>query len=174
MGVERFSLAKADRVMVLGEDMREVLARKLPSNQQDKVVVIRSWGGGDAVVPKDKISSVNARQNSLVEPFVVQYSGNVGLSQGLEVVLDAADLLRGEDVVFTIVGQGVALASLKAAAAERGRSSIRFLARAPDAELADSLSTCYAGLVALSAGVGEVMGPACDCVGLTRMLACLA
>jgi glycosyltransferase involved in cell wall biosynthesis len=159
MRVDRFTLSQADRVIVLGEDMREVLARKLPSNQQDKVVVIQNWADGDAVVPKDKTSSVNARQNALVEPFVVQYSGNVGLSQGLEVVLDAADLLRGEDVVFTIVGQGVVLARLKAAAAERGLSSIRFLSRAPDAELADSLAACDAALVPLSAGMEGLSVP---------------
>ena len=157
--VDRFTLSQADRIVVVGEDMRAVISRKLPPEKHENIVVIRNWTDGDRVVPIRKASSSTAAQHGLVDPFVVQYSGNVGLSQGLEAVLEAAERLRKEGVVFTFVGQGVAMAGLRAAAAARNLSNVMFLARVPDADLADSLAACDAALVPLSAGMEGLSVP---------------
>jgi glycosyltransferase involved in cell wall biosynthesis len=45
--------------------------------------------------------------------FTVLYSGNMGLAQGLESVIKAADILRKYPIDFKFVGSGVMLESLK-------------------------------------------------------------
>ena len=64
------------------------------------------------------------------------FAGNVGEAQGLETLIDAADLLRDEpDTRFAVVGDGVALDKLKARAAARGLTNVRFLGRYPASEM---------------------------------------
>ena len=44
------------------------------------------------------------------DKFVVMYAGNIGLSQGLEIILGAAERLRHEgSIAFVIVGGGSSL-----------------------------------------------------------------
>ena len=50
-------------------------------------------------------SRCRARAATPARPFTVGYAGNFGIAQGLGIVLDAADELRGEDVRFVLVGE---------------------------------------------------------------------
>src|SRR4030042_6316197 len=64
--------------------------------------------------------------------FNVMFAGHIGEAQGLEVVLDAAILLRDlKDVQFVLVGDGVALPGLKQKAIDRGLNNVLFLGRYP-------------------------------------------
>ena len=56
----------------------------------------------------------------------------MGAAQGLEVVLDAARLLRDcKDIQFVLVGDGIALPGLKKAASDRNLDNVLFLGRYP-------------------------------------------
>jgi colanic acid biosynthesis glycosyl transferase WcaI len=90
----------------------------------------------------------------------VMHSGNVGLSQNLEVVLDAADRLRGcEDLMFAIVGDGSNRRALEAEAARRGLTNVRFLPYQPKALLDQSFAAADVFLVALKAGLEGYIVP---------------
>jgi putative colanic acid biosynthesis glycosyltransferase WcaI len=68
--------------------------------------------------------------------FVVTYAGTHGLSQGLEVVLDAADRLRAEPAVrFLLVGDGADKPRLVAAARQRGLDNVSFSDPLPHAAM---------------------------------------
>jgi len=59
--------------------------------------------------------------------FLVTYAGTHGLSQGLEVVLDAAEALKGEkEIRFLLIGDGADKARLVAQAHERGLINVTF------------------------------------------------
>jgi lipopolysaccharide/colanic/teichoic acid biosynthesis glycosyltransferase/glycosyltransferase involved in cell wall biosynthesis len=65
--------------------------------------------------------------NGARETFTVLYAGTHGLVHGMDVILDAAERLRGEPGIrFRLVGDGVAKAPLERAAAERGLGSVTF------------------------------------------------
>lgn len=157
--IDRFTLSQADRIVVLGEDMRRVVAAKLSPGSESRLVVIPNWADGDRIAPMEKTASLTAKTYGLLDSFVVQYSGNVGLSQDLGTVLNAAWHLRGERITFTIVGEGVALPSLKAAVADRSLSNVRFLPRASDQQLSDSLAACDASLIPLARGMEGLSVP---------------
>jgi glycosyltransferase involved in cell wall biosynthesis len=65
------------------------------------------------------------------ERFVVLYAGALGPANGLEVVLDAAEELRGTPALFVLIGDGKARAELVAAARRRGLDNVRFEAPQP-------------------------------------------
>ncbi len=68
----------------------------------------------------------------------VLYSGTHGLVHGMEVILDAADLLRREPgVMFRLVGDGVVKPRLVSEAERRGLTNVEFLPSRQPADLAD-------------------------------------
>jgi glycosyltransferase involved in cell wall biosynthesis len=150
----QLGLRRADRVVVLGEDMRRrVLARGIEAK---KVVVIPNWIDTRLVRP----AADTLRQAwELNGEFAVMYSGNLGLSQGLEHVLEAARCMRTEPVVFLFVGEGAAKEGLMARAAEWRLPNVRFLPYQPREQLSASLGTADLHLVPLQRGLTGCIVP---------------
>jgi glycosyltransferase involved in cell wall biosynthesis len=149
-------LAQADAIVVIGRDMREKIERKLPAGHQNRVQLIPNWADSALIKPRLKAGTVMAsRDHRFQQNFVVQYSGNIGLTQRLDVLLRAAAILRNEPVLFTVVGTGAALAELKELASRGGLDQVLFQRRVDESELADSLAACDASLVSLD---GRLLG----------------
>jgi colanic acid biosynthesis glycosyl transferase WcaI len=86
------------------------------------------------------------------------YAGNVGLSQSLELVLDAAERLAGrDDVHFVVNGQGAARGRLE----QRGRAlgNVRFVDMQPAARLPEVLAAGDIHLVPLKRGLARSSVP---------------
>ena len=74
-------------------------------------------------------ADVDALRNQLDLPDnkkIILYSGNIGEKQGLENVIEAADRLRDEPLIFAIVGQGGGKARLEKMAQQRGLRNMQF------------------------------------------------
>ena len=103
--INRRLVRQADRVVALGDTMRQRLIVGKGAEPQ-KVEVIHNWADCDAIVPGAKDNAF-ARAHGLAERFVVMHSGNMGLSQHLDTLLDAASLLRPyADLRGGLVGDG--------------------------------------------------------------------
>jgi glycosyltransferase involved in cell wall biosynthesis len=150
----QLGLRRADRVVVLGEDMRRrVLARGIDAA---KIVVIPNWIDTRLVRPA---ADTLRKAWELNGEFAVMYSGNLGLSQGLDHVLEAARLMRGEPVMFLFVGEGAAKGRLEARAAEWKLPNVRFLPYQPRERLSASLGTADLHLVPLQRGLTGCIVP---------------
>jgi len=78
------------------------------------------------------------------------YTGTHGYAQGLEVIVEAADLLRDRaDVEFVLIGDGPDKARVQALAAERGLDNLRFEPSVPVDEMPRILSDARASIVPL-------------------------
>jgi glycosyltransferase involved in cell wall biosynthesis len=88
------------------------------------------------------------------------HSGNVGLTQNLETVLDAADLLRDDDeILFAIVGDGASKRQLMTAAEARRLTNVVFLPYQPKEGLGESLASGDCHLVTLKRGLAGFIVP---------------
>jgi glycosyltransferase involved in cell wall biosynthesis len=81
--------------------------------------------------------------------FVVGYTGNIGLAQGLGIVLDAAGRLREHGVRFRVVGGGPLAAAFGAERDRRGLDAVDVEPAVPVADVAKVLESCDALLVPL-------------------------
>lgn len=82
---------------------------------------------------------------------VVMYAGHIGLAQGLDTVIDAADQLRHrDDIEFVLVGDGVARARLMEEVRSRGLDNVRFPGSFPAEQMSEVYSTASALLVHLA------------------------
>ena len=156
--VNRYLLRHADAIIALGDRMRRRLIEEKGADPA-RVHVIHNWADCDAIVPGPKDNPFS-REHGLADRFVLMHSGNVGLSQNLDVLIEAADRLRSKErLTIAIVGDGSKRASLEAMVASRGLTNVRFLPYQPKALLHDSFATADAFLVALKSGIEGFIVP---------------
>jgi glycosyltransferase involved in cell wall biosynthesis len=82
--------------------------------------------------------------------FVVGYAGNLGIAQGLDIVLDAAERLRDSSARFVLVGDGPVGDHLRKEQATRRLSNVEIRQSIPVADVGRFLQDCDALLVPLS------------------------
>jgi len=88
------------------------------------------------------------------------HSGNVGLSQSLGSLIGAADRLHGDPgIVFAIVGEGAAKATLMADVVRRRLDNVEFLPTQPYQTLSDSLGAADVHVVGLRRGLAGYIVP---------------
>jgi glycosyltransferase involved in cell wall biosynthesis len=84
--------------------------------------------------------------------FTVMFAGTMGLAQGLDVVMDAAVLLRDlPQVQFALVGDGVDTERLRQRASEEQLDNVRFLGRYPASRMSELYALADVLLVHLRA-----------------------
>jgi len=150
----RLSYRSADCIIVLGEDMRQRLLAK--GVAPEKLALVPDWVDCESIRP---MTSSRFR-SQFGQSFVVMYSGNLGLSQQLETVLDAAALLRDESAIrFALVGEGARKQWLVDRARQLGLRNVDFLPYRPREELAESLSAGDLHLVPLFPGAAGCVVP---------------
>jgi glycosyltransferase involved in cell wall biosynthesis len=147
----------ADRLVSIGRDMdRRLEELGVPDR---KVTTIHDWTDGAAIRPLDHASSFREEQG-WTDRFVVMHSGNVGLSQDLDTVIDAAELLRDERrILIAIVGGGASKERLLHAARHRQLDNVRFLPYQEKSDLSESLGAADVHLVSLHAGLTGFIVP---------------
>jgi colanic acid biosynthesis glycosyl transferase WcaI len=152
--LERFSYRRADAVTVLSDDLRANVAAKLPLAAAGKVHVIPNFVDTDIIAPGDRMTGYRADLGFGDEP-VVLYAGNVGFSQSLDLVVDAARACP--DLGFVVNGDGAARRELEASA--HGVPNLRFVGYQPAERLPEVLATGDIHVVPLRAGLGNVSVP---------------
>ena len=156
--VNRYLLRHADAIVALGDRMRRRLVEEKGADPR-RVHVIHNWADCEAIAPGPKDNAFT-RAHGLVDRFVVMHSGNVGLSQNLEVLIEAADRLRGKDrLTVAIVGDGAKRETLERMCAERRLDNVRFFPYQPKALLHDSFAGADAFIVSLKPGLEGFIVP---------------
>jgi glycosyltransferase involved in cell wall biosynthesis len=148
----------ADRLVVLSEDMRGVLVDGGVENE--RIVTVPNWSDTRRIRPAPHEQNTFRRAHVPDGAVAVVYSGNMGLCQGLETVLDAAELLADRtDVRFLLIGNGVSKSLLQTDARRRGLDNIRFLDYQPKEMLSDSLGAADVHLVPVDPRVAHYLMP---------------
>jgi glycosyltransferase involved in cell wall biosynthesis len=156
--INRLLIQKADQVITLGETMRERLIEGKGADPQ-KVKVIHNWADCSAITPGSKRNPFSI-SHGLAEAFVVMHSGNMGLSQNLGTLLDAADRLRSyPDLVLAMVGDGAKRQALEARARSQRLTNIHFFRYQPKESLRDSFASADVFVVSLKRGLAGYIVP---------------
>jgi colanic acid biosynthesis glycosyl transferase WcaI len=146
--------AKADLIVVLGRDMAgRVIDKGVPP---EKVTVVPDWVDTGRIRPLE----TNRFRVEFGDKFVVMYSGNLGLSQQLESVLEAARSLHDDrQILFVLIGEGARKKWLQDRSVQMGLTNVRFLPYQPKENLSESLSAADLHLVPMIRGAAGCMVP---------------
>jgi colanic acid biosynthesis glycosyl transferase WcaI len=159
--LERWSYRRADAVTVLSDDLRDNLVAKIEgsvTDPHDRIRVIPNFVDTERIRPRDPETGSYRRENGLAGRTVVMYAGNVGLSQSLELMVDAARALADRpEVVFVINGGGSARPELEQHAADL--PNVRFVDFQPKERLGEVLAAADIHVVPLRRGLARSSVP---------------
>jgi colanic acid biosynthesis glycosyl transferase WcaI len=153
----RFYLERAERVVAIGDTMRTRLERK--GARGERLRVIPNWVDTDALVPQPR-DNAWAREQELVDRFVVMHSGNIGHAQNLDALVRAATFLRDlERLRIVLIGGGARRDELKDLARLLQTDQLRFMGYQPRGALPYSLSSADVHVVGLASGLSGYVVP---------------
>ncbi|AJP74730.1 glycosyl transferase [Sphingomonas hengshuiensis] len=136
---ERMTFALASVSIATNESYRRIAIER-GKMRPDRVFVVRSGPNLAKIHPGPAQPELKQGRR-----YLIGYVGVIGRQEGLDLLVDAAALIRSQgrdDIHYGIVGGGPELEAIKAYAAERGVSDIfTFTGRAPDELMMAMLNT---------------------------------
>lgn len=152
--LERMSYQRSDAVVLLSQDLRTNIASKIDKKFHQRLHVIPNFVDTIAITPQDRMTAYRS-ELGIGNQLVVMYAGNVGFSQSLNLVVDAA--AKFPDIAFVINGDGAARKKLQEDCAQL--SNVYFGDYQPIERLSEVLATGDIHLVPLRAGLASVSVP---------------
>ena len=140
------SFGKAYKLFTISEKMKDLI--KVYTDREIIVQPIWSIFQENEKVKKDE--NVFIKNHGLQNKFIVQYSGNIGVTHNVEVLVEIAEMLRDdENILFQIIGRGPRKLVLKKMVKERDLPNCKFLPFQTDEMFPFSLSAADVGVVIL-------------------------
>lgn len=111
-----------------------------------KLEVLPNWLGH---ATKDRCT-IRVSETALAGKTVFVYAGNMGIAQGMGIVIDlAARMAPRSDIGFLFVGRGSEVQNLKEKSHALGLKNVLFFDEINPDEIPDLYAQCHAGIVAL-------------------------
>lgn len=121
--------AKADCVFTLSEDMKKAVAQYVA---EDKIKIVYNWAHNEHIRPIDKKENFFLTDLKLQDKFIVLYSGNMGMTHDIDVLVDVADRLKeNEKIHFLFIGEGAKKAVVEEKVARYGLKNCSVLPYQP-------------------------------------------
>jgi glycosyltransferase involved in cell wall biosynthesis len=144
--LEQHLYERAARVTVPTPGMLErLVARGIP---REKLFLLTNGVDTDVFQPAAPDPAL-AQQLGLDAHKVFLYAGTHGLSQGLDVILDAARRTRDPGILYVLAGEGADKDALVARARSEKIGNVRFLPNQPKASMPSLLNVAYAAIIPL-------------------------
>ncbi|MBX3016126.1 MAG: glycosyltransferase family 4 protein [Caldilineaceae bacterium] len=159
--LERWIYGRARAITVISEWFRRrLVAKGVPSA---KLTVIPNFVDTDFMQPQPltaRTTNAFARQHDLVDQFVLLYAGNIGLTQGFETILAAAQQVAHlTDLRFVIVGDGTRRKWLEEQLAANGLTNVLLLPYQPRSVVPQIYAAADLCLVPLKRGTAQETFP---------------
>jgi colanic acid biosynthesis glycosyl transferase WcaI len=156
--VERLAYRHAAIVSTLTEPMRaRIVAKGIP---QEKVLLFADWSDPRLFTLDAGQAGAIRRELELGDAFLVLHAGNMGVKQGLDVVLDAADRTRSNPgIVYLLVGDGAMRPHLEARARDLGLDNVRIVPLLEHERFLQLLAAADVTLVTQQRTVADVVFP---------------
>ena len=152
--LERVSYQRSDAVVLLSRDLRANIANKIDTKFHDRLHVIPNFVDTIAITPQNRMTAYRT-ELGIGDQLVVMYAGNVGFSQSLNLVTEAA--VKFPEIAFVINGDGAARKKLQQDCAQL--ANVYFGDYQPIERLSEVLATGDIHLVPLRAGLASVSVP---------------
>lgn len=145
-GLEKFAYWSATKISVISDGFVDNLVGK--GVQENKIVLIPNWVDVNFIQPLPKEESPFRKAHQLNGKFVVLYSGNIGRTQPLTALIDAAARLKHiPEIAVVIVGEEKALQDLELYRQKIDATNVLLLPFQPRKELPQMLAAADIGMV---------------------------
>ena len=142
--MDAWTCRQANPVVVLSKDMADSLAQRSDSGEAPRTAVINNFS-----LPSESDTGQELPFPWPNEPFVLLFAGNIGRFQGLDVLMDAMEQLRGHpNIRLLMMGEGTEKPALEKQVAESG-ARVSFVGHHSVSVAKAAMSQAGAGFVSL-------------------------
>lgn len=141
----RMAFKNAKTVYTISKGMKSCLAQYV---DESKIKVVPLWPNG-SISRVEKKNNRFIKEQGLEGKFVVLYSGNLGNTHRIDVLLDVAQLINDDDIEYVIVGEGSKKKMIEDRIAKEKIKNIRLLPYQTIEMLPHSLSSADIAVVTL-------------------------
>ena len=158
--IENFTYKHADKIIVISEDFKKnIMAKGVP---EEKIVVVYNWVDQNAVVNIDRENNkLFDKYNLDRSKFYIEYSGNIGLSQNMDMLLEVMEDLQDNypDINLVLVGEGAYKAQVEKIVVDKKLNNVVMLPFQPYEDISHVFSLGDVGLVISKPGTGAASVP---------------
>lgn len=154
--IENFTYKHADKIIVISEDFkRNIMAKGVP---EDKIVVVYNWVDQNAVVNVDRSENkLIAKYGIDPSKFYIEYSGNIGLTQNMDMLLDVMKELKDShpEIGLILVGEGAYKKQVEEIVKRDELTNVTMLPFQDYADISHVFSLGDVGIIISKSGVGS-------------------
>jgi glycosyltransferase involved in cell wall biosynthesis len=148
--LEKYSYYRCRAVALTNPGARDHIRQRFPEIK-DRITVISNGVDTKMFRPEFRSDRIRAELGAGPNDFVVGYCGLHGVAQGLEVVVNAANILRDErGITFVMVGEGPTKDKLMAQARGLDLPNLKFLDRRPKNQMPGLVASFDTSLMPLA------------------------
>lgn len=143
--IEKYQYSVADVIGVQTPGNQAYFPERTVSPNR-RVEVLQNW----LAEAPDTGCSISVKKTPLAGRKIFVYAGNMGVAQGMGILLDLAEaLINRKDLGFLFVGRGSDVPLLRTNAAARNLDNVAFFDGIDPSEIPGLYAQCHVGLVAL-------------------------
>jgi colanic acid biosynthesis glycosyl transferase WcaI len=144
--LEAFAYKNATKISVIADGFTQNLLEKKVA--ADKIVEIPNWVDVNFIKPLPQENNDFRHQYQLEDKFIVMYSGNIALTQPMEILINAAAKLQHiPDIAIVIVGKQEALTRLSEYCERKEIKNVVLCPFEPREKLPEMLAAANVGMV---------------------------
>lgn len=146
--LHKFVLNRARSIFVLTDGMKNTLNQYV---QSVEINILPLWTDNAFFKPIEKKENSFIKQHKLEGFFIVLYSGNLGLTSGVENIIELAGLLKNNSrIKFLIIGEGLQKEKIRTQIIENKLTNCLLLPRQSYETMPYSFASADISIVALS------------------------
>ena len=154
--IEDYTYKNADKIIVISDSFKENILKKGVS--EDKIEVIPNWADTDGICNIKREDNKVIKKYSLnSDRFYITYCGNIGHSQDMDMLLDAAKETENlsKDILFIIIGEGASKTKMQERIENEHIKNVIMLPFQPYEDIAHVFSMGDMGLIISKRGIGN-------------------
>ena len=147
----------AFNIFTITDGMAQLLSKHVDISRI-KVIPLWASSGFSHIISKDK--NLFIKENGLEDKFIVMYSGNIGLGHKVDLLLEIAERMKGDDeIIFVIIGKGWAKQKLIEQKELKHLNNVMFFDWQPEELIEHSLSAADIAYVSIEENAAQVCVP---------------
>ncbi len=143
-----WSYLKADRLVVIGRDMEEVI--RVKTNNKISTILIENWCDFTKIIPTNKNDNKILNDLGIVNKKIFLFAGNLGRVQGIQNILDAAEDINNDNFVLLFIGDGAMKKDIEEHIKISKKKNVIYAGSFPMSEQNIFLNACDIAMVSLS------------------------
>lgn len=148
--------ARASNLFTISEGMKQLISQYV---DPAKVQVVPVWTDNTFLQPLPKEENPFVKEQGLEDKFIILYSGNLGKTHELSVLITLAERLQETRAFFLIIGEGEQYLALKEKIGASGVENIRLLPWQPTEKLPYTMASADVGVVSLGSAASHLSVP---------------